>query len=132
MSQENVEILRRLYAEWERGNFRATEGLDPNIRMVWADSMPVGEAESIGLDRVAEAMKRWLEPFGRLVLKAERIIEAGDQVVVISDWRGSGKRSDVETTWRLGTVWTMRNGQAVSAVSYATPADALRAVGLRE
>jgi ketosteroid isomerase-like protein len=132
MSQENVEIVRRLYAEWERGNFRATEGLDPNIRMVWAASTPDGEAESVGLEQVAEAMKRWLEPFDRLVLKAERIIEAGDLVVVISDWRGSGKGSGIETTWRLGTVWTFQNGQAVGAVAYETPGAALEAVGLSE
>ena len=132
MSQENVEIVQRLYAEWERGNLFAAKGLDPNIRMVWSDATPVGEQESVGLERVGQAMRRWLEPFERVTLEAERIIDAGDQVVAISVWRGRGKGSGIETTMRLGTVWTLKDGRAVSAVSYSRPAAALEAVGLSE
>ena len=37
MSQENVELVRSVYAGWERGDWGATEWADPEIEHVVAD-----------------------------------------------------------------------------------------------
>jgi hypothetical protein len=37
MSEENVEIVRRLFAEWERGNFWTGDYFDPDVRVTWVD-----------------------------------------------------------------------------------------------
>ena len=63
---------------------------------------------------------------------AERIIDAGDQVVVVASWHARGKASGVETDWRYAAVITLRDSKIVSLVSYPDPADALKAVGLEE
>jgi ketosteroid isomerase-like protein len=131
MSQETVEVVRKLYTEHERGNFAIQELLDPNIRVRWPD-IAGGRAESVGLDDATETMLGWLRTFESVTLAAERIIDAGDQVVSIAVWRARGKASGVDTEWRIGAVFTVRQGKVVSIVSYTDPDDALEAAGLRE
>ena len=45
MPQENVEIVRRVSADFERGNFWVPDVWDPNVRVVWLDALA---ARSIG------------------------------------------------------------------------------------
>ena len=129
MSQENVETVRGAFAEFERGNFWLPEIFDPSIRVVWLDPI-VGTTESVGLDEMAHTVKEWLQSFEQLTTVAERLVDAGDRVVIIAEWRGRGKASGVFTTWRYGAVWTLRGGKVTSIISYADPAEALEAVGL--
>jgi ketosteroid isomerase-like protein len=42
MSQENVEIVRPIYAAWERGDFTSAEWVHPDIELVVADSFDAG------------------------------------------------------------------------------------------
>jgi ketosteroid isomerase-like protein len=132
MSQANVDIVRGVQAEFEQGNFWIPETFDPSVRVVW---LPVagGEAETVGLDDMARAMKAWIESWEQVTNVAERIIDAGDRgVVVIAEWRGRGRASGVFTKWRYGAVWTLRDGKVTSIISYPDPADALEAAGLSQ
>ena len=61
-----------------------------------------------------------------------QLIDVGDKVVVIAEWRGRGKASGVVTEWRFGAVYTLRDGKVTGIVSYTDPAEALKAVGLSE
>jgi ketosteroid isomerase-like protein len=132
MSQENVEIVRRAHAEFERGNFWIPEVFDPSVRVVWLAPL-VGEGvETVGLDDLTISMKEWLQSFEQITIVAERFIDAGDRVVVIAEWQGRGKASGAFTKWRYGAVWTFRDGVVISLVSYNDPAEALEAVGLSE
>ena len=131
MSQENVEIVRGAQAEFARGNFWVPQIFDPSVRVVW---LPVagGEPETVGLDGMARMMKNWMQSWKQVTSVAERVIDAGDQVVIIAEWRGRGKTSGVLTKWRYGAVWTLRGGKVISLIAYPDPADALEAVGLSE
>jgi ketosteroid isomerase-like protein len=132
MSQENVEIVRTAFAEFERGNFRALEVFDPSIRIVWLPVFGV-ETESVGLDEMARTMKEWMEAWEQVTAVAEQLIDAGeDQVVVLAEWRGRGKASGVSTTWPFGAVYTLRDGKVTSIISYTDPSEALEAAGLAE
>jgi ketosteroid isomerase-like protein len=132
MSQENVEIVRGAFAEFERGNFWVPGIFDPSIRVVWLSPIAGGEQESIGLDAMGNTVKEWMQSWEHVTNVPEQIIDAGDQVVVIAEWRGRGKASGVFTTWRYGAVWTVRDGKVISIVSYTDPAEGLEAVGLLE
>jgi ketosteroid isomerase-like protein len=131
MSQENVEIVRRAFEEFERGNFWIPEVFDRSVRVVW---LPVagGEPETMGLDGMARVMKDWLRSWEQVTYVPERFIDAGDQVVVIAEWRGRGKASGVSTKWRHGLVWTLRDGKVIGLIAYPDPTDALEAVELSE
>jgi ketosteroid isomerase-like protein len=131
MSQENVEIVRGAQAEFARGNFWVPQIFDPSVRVVW---LPVagGETETVGIDGMARMMKNWMQSWEQVTSIVERTIDAGDQVVIIAEWRGRGKSSGVVTKWRYGSVWTLRDGKVTSIISHPDPADALKAVGLAE
>ena len=132
MSQENVEVVRRIFSEFEQGNFWVPEFFDPSIRMVWLDTAVVGKPETLGLTEMSEQLKNWLKEYERLTLSAERIVDAGEEVVVIAAWRGRGRASGVPTEWRHGQVWSFRQGKATSVISYPEPSAALEAAGLSE
>jgi ketosteroid isomerase-like protein len=132
MSQENVEIVQRAFTEFERGNFWVPEIFDPSVRVVWLAALAGEGIETVGLDVMTRSIKDWLQSFEQLTTVPERFIDAGDQVVVIAEWRGRGKASGVFTKWRFGVVWTLRDGKVISLVSYTDPAAALESVGLSE
>src|SRR5262245_30298574 len=131
MSEENVEVVRRAYAEFEQGNYWVQEFFDPNVRVRWLDAVGL-ESETVGLQAMSDHMLSWLEVYGDMRLAAERIIDAGDQVVVFVRWHGAGKASGVPTEWSQVVVWTMRDGRAISVATNRDPAEALKAAGLQE
>jgi ketosteroid isomerase-like protein len=131
MLETNLEIVGRLFSQFEKGNFWVPEFFDPNVRVVWLDGVGV-EAETTGLQAMSDLMMSWLEPHDRLTLTAERLIDAGDQVVASAAWRGRGRISGVATEWRFGLVFTLRDGRITSMVAYRELDDALKAVGLSD
>jgi len=131
MSQENVEVVRNAFMEFERGNFWLPELFDPNVRIAGMRHA-AGESEVGGLGSMSTAMKDWFESWEQSTLAAEQVLDAGDQVVVIATWRGRGKASGVMTEQRPGQVWTLRDGKVTRAVAYTDPAEALQAAGLSE
>jgi ketosteroid isomerase-like protein len=132
MSQESVEIVRRAFAEFEQGNFWVPEVFDPSVRIEWLDALAVGASETVGLEQLGATLRGWFESWDRMTMTAERLIDAGDQVVVIGVWHGRGRASGVTTEWRVGQVWTMREGKAIDVASYRDPDQALEAAGLQE
>ena len=127
-----MEIVRRIYAEWEKGNFLPTEPFDKQVRVVWADWMLAQRTESSGLAETTRSMRDFLGAYERLTATAERIVDAGDSVVVVSSWRGRGKASGLAFAESLGSVWTISDGKVTRIVNYRDPADALEAAGLGE
>ena len=64
-----------------------------------------------------------------MTLSAERLVDAGDQVVALAAWHARGRTSGAATEWRHGTVWTLKDGRVTSVASHGEPHDALRAAG---
>ncbi len=126
-----MEIVRRLYAALEQGNFWVPEFFDPNVRVVWLEGVGI-ERETTGLQAMADVMKSWLAAYDRLTLTVDRFIDAGEQVVVSAAWHGRGKASGAATEWRFGQVLTVRDGRVTSMVAYRELSDALDAAGLSD
>lgn len=133
MSAENVEIVRAVFAEWERGNFAAT-GLAPDVRITWlASAFGGGQRETtIGLEEAADFMREFFSSFQDVRLVAEEVVDADDKVVVVAVWRGEGKTSGALTEWRHGGVYEIRDSQVASITTYTDPSTAFEAAGLRD
>ena len=133
MSQENVEIVRRAYEAFNRGDRdAAVADLAPDCEYVASGAIP-GATETYRGPEGFKRFRRWLlDQFDNVRVDLTEVIEAGDQVVVLTTSRGRGKRSGVETSWDVWQVWTLRDGKAVRGEGFTSKEKALEAAGLRE
>ena len=106
MSQENVEALRALYAEWGRGNFWAGADLfDPDVLFIPLSEFP-SAGRYIGTDGMRDFMRGYVEAWRDLTLAAEDLIEAENSVVAAVRQRGVGKESGAPLDLPYFSVWT--------------------------
>jgi ketosteroid isomerase-like protein len=136
MSQENVEIVRRIYGEWGRGNFReGTELYDPHVLLVMRPEFGLASGKGVycGADEVASYMREiFLPEWEGLVIAGDEFVDAGDSVVVRVDQRGTGRQSRAPGQLRYFQIWTFRGPSVIRVESVMDRVDALEAVGLRE
>ena len=132
MSQESVEVIRRVLAEWERGNFGTGEFFDPDVHVRWINPIFVHRSETHGLEELGQAMVEFLDAWERVTARAERIVSAGDKVITVETWQARGRASGVETEVRHSSIWTVVGGKITSFANYGTPDAAFEAAGLSE
>jgi uncharacterized protein len=134
MSQENVEIVRRVWAAVERQDTEALFAFyDPDI--VWQDhtgALELQDHSYHGHEGVRQFWREWLEPFEAFEAHSEAFINAGDNVVVGFRLSGRGKASGAPVEWPLWNVYTIRNGLVIRIQAFETKGEALEAVGLSE
>ncbi|MDP9270731.1 MAG: nuclear transport factor 2 family protein [Chloroflexota bacterium] len=129
MSKQNVEIIREAHARWAKGDFSSQEFLHPDIEVLWQTP---DATVTRGIGAFAEAWREWLAPWESLTVEGERVIEAGDRVVVLALLRGRGTGSGIEIELRAGYIWTWRGRMAVRLEAFEDHKTALEAVGLSE
>jgi ketosteroid isomerase-like protein len=132
MSQENVETVRGVYERWSQGDFRArVDVLDPLVLFVLRPEFP-DAGSYLGLERLGEYMRGFLEPWTRLTMEVEEITDAGDSVVAAIVQRGVGDGSGAPTEFRYFHVWSFRGRKVIRLECVRQRAEALDSVGLRE
>jgi ketosteroid isomerase-like protein len=134
MSQENVEIVRHAFDAFNRGDLEAVVGIcDPAIEWFPPKQLPSVSAY-YGHQGVRDATGDMLDTFSGLKAEPERLIDAGDQVVVLFLWRGRGKGSglSLEQFGKQASVFTMRDGRATKVEWYLDRPSALEAAGLSD
>jgi ketosteroid isomerase-like protein len=134
MSQEDVEMLRRLYEQWATGDLSSTDFFDPNAEYSRIGSETPGmEGQWSGFDAMKNAMREYLRPFADLRIEAERIIDLGEgRVLVLSRHTARGKQSGVPIEHENGDLFELRDGKIVRYDAYWNRADALEAAGLSD
>jgi ketosteroid isomerase-like protein len=132
MSQENVELVRRIYASWAPGSSPSESNLlHPDIEWV-NPSNALEPGTRTGIEAFTSITEGLDATIRDLRMDVERFIDAGDRVVAIATMRGHGSASGVEVERRHGSVWTIRDRKAVRFQWFYEPDEALEAVGLRE
>lgn len=132
MSRENVEAVRDVYRRWSRGDFPASlDVLDPLVSFVVGPGFP-DAGTYVGLDRVAEYTRGFLEPWSRITIEAEHVTDAGDSVVVAVRQRGVGGASGAVTEFRYFQVWSFRGRKVIRLENFRERDEALQAAGLSE
>ncbi len=134
MSQENVELLKRTNAALNGGDIaRVREALHPDV--VFEDRMPAPDVPSVvrGVDAVLEGLSEWLDALTGLPATVEEYIDAGNWVICVTLWRGTGSGGGTPLELRVADTYEVREGKIVRAVvSYGSLEEALEAVGASE
>ena len=132
MSQENVEIIRKAYEAFARGDGGAILNiLHPEVEIHDHDA-PDRPSPYHGHEGWVRFVGEELEVWDDLRFEPEDLIESGDQAVVLIRQTARGKGSGVPIEGRDFHVWTFRDGKVVRLDAYADKAEALEAVGLQE
>jgi ketosteroid isomerase-like protein len=127
MSQENVEVVRGLFARLDSQDWEAALGVfDPAVE--WSPT----EGTFHGLEGVVSSLAEWLEPWEDHHIEAEEFTQAGDRVLAVIHLTGRGARSGMEVDQRFFQVYTLRDGKIIRMVEFVRRAEALEAAGLRD
>ena len=131
MSQENVELVRRGYEAYARGDLNAMlEDVDPDMTTYRAD--PDG-AIFKGREGLLEAIAEWVEDFAEFSFTPEEFIDANDhQVIVRVHQTATGRQSGAPIEGRFWFVHTLRDSKAVRLDMLVSREQALEAAGLTE
>jgi ketosteroid isomerase-like protein len=132
----NLDLVRSIYAGWERGDFSSADWADPKIEFVIAGGPTPGSW--IGLTAMTEA---WREVLGawedhRTEVDEYRELDH-DRVLVLVHFSGRGKASGLEARQFTSTkgganLVNLRGGKVVRLVIYWDRDDALADLGLAE
>jgi ketosteroid isomerase-like protein len=133
MSQENVKIVRRSHEAFERGDIPGTlDSADPDLITHRAPPQPDAGTWH-GPEGILQALAGWMEGFDEFEARTEEFIDANDhQVIARSHQRALGRESRVPVEADFWLVHTIRHRKVVRLDIYASKAEALEAVGLRE
>jgi hypothetical protein len=83
---ENLDLVRSIYADWERGDFSSSAWAHPQIEHTDADG-PLGGGTG-GLDRLGYGVREFLSAWEDFRLAAESFQELDDDRVLVLERRG--------------------------------------------
>ena len=134
MSQENVEIVRRVIDVMEAEGFQASlpiflEAAHPDIELREDPAWP-GSATYRGVEQVRQVFLDRMDTLD-FDQETEDLLSVDDKVVALVRWAARGKASGAQGEISMAMVWTIRDG-AVTGLEFFLDRDrALEAVGLR-
>jgi ketosteroid isomerase-like protein len=133
MSRENVELVRSIFAAWQRGDFSSAEWAHPEIEFVIADGPIPGSYK--GLTQMAEGWREFLnawEDFHADELDEYRELD-GERVLALQRFSVRGKTSGVDLRRMRGAnLFHIQGGKVTRLVLYWERERALNELGLSE
>lgn len=136
MSRENVAIVRRLYeAVACRHGATVLAIYDPEVEWDHSHNEAVvglmgGRTVFRGHEGVREWSREWYEAWENVDAELEELIDAGEHVVVVLNYRGRGRASGAEVQFtHLAGVFTLNEGRVVRAAWFRAREEAVQAAG---
>ena len=133
MSQENVHLVRSIYAAWGRGDYSSIEWAHPEIGFVAAGPTP---GSSVGRASLVEGARGFLSAWAEYRIEATGYRELdGERILVLHNVSGRARTSGLELGrmgWKTANVFHVRGGQVTRLVAYFDPDRALADLGLSE
>jgi ketosteroid isomerase-like protein len=128
----NLDLVRSIYTDWERGDFSSTEWAHREIEFMSVRGLDPGSWT--GLAGMREGERGLLDAFEDFRTGAEEFRELdGERVLVLTQRSGRGKRSGLELE-RLGPkgaeLFHVRDGKVTKLVIYGDRKRALADLGL--
>lgn len=132
MSQENVQIVKRIFDGWSTGDFGAGfDDLDPHVVFIVRHPFPE-PVETSGPDGIRKYMRGFLDNWKSYRVEARDLRAVGHIVLADAVQGGEGKASGIEMSQVFFMVFTLREGKIVRIESILEKDQALEAAGLSE
>jgi ketosteroid isomerase-like protein len=131
---ENLDLVRSIYADWERGNFANANWADPEIEFELADGPEPGSVTG-----VAEMARSWSHRLGvwegfHTVPDDYREVD-DERVLALYRFSGRGKGSGIDLGpmgMEGACIFHVRNGNVTRLIVYVDRARAFADLGLKE
>lgn len=134
MSRENVDVIRRGWDAWFRGDLETLFSTF-DAEVVWDTSnfRDWPESSYHGIEGVQRFLTEWLEVWDDYEVGVDEIVPAPDGRVVTLHWhRGVGHDSRVPIEMQMAQVATIRDGKVIRLENYDDRDEALAATGLAD
>ena len=132
MSQENVEIVQRSIAAYNRRDFEALRELSrAELEVDWSASRGLEAGVYRGLEEVLCFYQGFVDTFEQVDVEPNRFIKSGDSVIVPNTAYVRG-RDGIETVARSALIFEVRGGLIARICLYQEMHEALEAAGLSE
>jgi ketosteroid isomerase-like protein len=132
MTSANVQLVRSIYADWERGDYGSVEWADPDIAFVIADGPSPGRWA--GLAGMSEGVRTWLSPWQGLRQELVEYRELdGGRVFALHRYGGHAKKSGLDLERmeaKAACVFHVRADKVARLVLYWDSERALADLGL--
>jgi ketosteroid isomerase-like protein len=126
MSQANVEVVKRLFESYRRGDYaEAAACLAPDVVYEVGQELPLR-----GREEVRAMWERWDSTWSGLETVPEDFIDVGQHVLVTVFYSARGRGSGLEYEERLFDVYSFSDGQCVRKREFKQRSDAVEATGL--
>ena len=140
MSQENVEIVRRIYDAINQGLSPTgaeavdlfLEVFDPDVVLEQWAALPGTGGVFNGYEGMLTGWRELTESLDEIRFVIDRYVETGDILVFAVHAHARGRESHVDVDLRLGHLFDLRDRRVVRWAAYASFDEALAAAGLRE
>ena len=128
----NLDLVRSILTQWERGDFTSTEWAHPEIEYVFGDG-PVTRTWK-GIAAMGEGFRDFVETLEGYRLIPDEFRELDDErVLVFAHGAGRAKTSGLELDQmraRAAELFHIRDGKVIRIVNYFDPENALADLGL--
>src|SRR5271166_2050680 len=112
---ENLDLVRSIYADWERGDHGSVEWADPEIELVIVDGPNPGTWT--GLAAVTKASVEFFDGFEEIRTLADEYRSLDDErVLVRTHFSGRGKGSGLHLTGKGVILFHVREGKVTRIV----------------
>jgi ketosteroid isomerase-like protein len=111
MSEENVELVRRIYDGWSQGDFTRIDLFHPEIDFEMVDWPHQTRAR--GIDEMWRTWRSTLAAFGDFRAVPTEYVDFGRNVLVLNRIEGSGKESGAGVSADTASVLTVDGGKVV-------------------
>jgi ketosteroid isomerase-like protein len=136
MSQENVEIVRQAFEQWQQGG----KTLDAIPVEFYAEDVEWDQStyplvdfpdRGAGRDNLLDALATYLSGWTSYQAEPTEFIDAGENVFTVLHEKAGIGDSGAIVERDLFHVWTLSNGRCVKWQTFQTRDEALEAAGLR-
>jgi ketosteroid isomerase-like protein len=131
---ENLDLVRSIYADWERGDWGLVGWADPEMELVFADGPMRGSWK--GLAAVRDGWREFLSSWVNWGIAVEEYRELdGERILVLVRNSGRGKASGVDVKHiapQTVNVFHVRDGRVTRLIAYSEVDRALTDLGLAE